>query len=92
MKKEKPNPLDEWVKTLTSPTLGKAVDIVPEGWLTTEQVAERLRVSRETAIRKIRVAQSKGLAKERSFRIMTRSRVYPVPHFLLINQPEPGSK
>jgi hypothetical protein len=82
--KNKPNePLDEWLRMLTSPEVDSPTDKVLPGYLNTQQIADLTRISLPAVQRKIKKMRELGLIEERRFRIRAGSRVYPVPHYIL---------
>lgn len=60
-----------------------STDAVPAGWMTTNQIAVEINLSREQASRKIRERVAAGKCEVRSFRITTGGVTRPVPHYRL---------
>lgn len=59
------------------------VDIIPEGWFSAADLAERLKKSRDTISGQISSAVREGRAEMKKFRVMTGRGAYPVPHYRL---------
>lgn len=59
----------------------KAIEEVPDGWLTARQICEREAKSTARVLEVLRRAAAAGLVEVREFRIRTGGRVYPVPHY-----------
>jgi hypothetical protein len=58
-----------------------AEEVVPEGWLTSRQLAEQWNTSWVNARYRLSSAKAKGLVEERKFRVATTRGPYPVPHY-----------
>jgi hypothetical protein len=57
------------------------IDAVPDGWLTSRQLAEIWNTSWPNARYRLASAKQKGLVDEQSFRIQTGRGPIPVPHY-----------
>ena len=60
---------DEWTKLLMQ-TLTKNVDVIPPGWLTSDQVAQKFGVQRSQAIKLLKDMREDGLVEARQFRVV----------------------
>lgn len=70
-----------WIKDLESHLSSSGVEVVPEGWLTSRQMADEmgLSVSRTQDIAREQVRS--GWLEKRNFRIQVGERVLPTPHY-----------
>lgn len=70
-----------WIKDLESHLSSSGVEVVPEGWLTSRQMADEmgLSVSRTQDIAREQVRS--GWLEKRNFRIRVGERVLPTPHY-----------
>lgn len=59
------------------------VDVVPDGFLTLEQIAVEWRLSASHATRLLRRLVADGLAETRKFRVPSNRGPYPIPHYRL---------
>ena len=59
----------------------KTPDVVPEGWMTTEQIAMATDKSKNTVLRMIRDSLARGAAEMKTFRVTTRRGPFPIPHY-----------
>lgn len=69
--------LRKWTQFRT----GLAVDMVPAGWYTVNQAAERLNTSVTSVRRMLCKAGSSGKLETKRFRIKTKSRIILADHF-----------
>jgi hypothetical protein len=60
---------DEWTRLLMH-TLTKNVDVVPPGWLTSDQVAEKFGVQRSQAIKLLKDMRDDGKIETKAFRVV----------------------
>jgi predicted ArsR family transcriptional regulator len=60
---------DEWTKLLMQ-TLTKNVDVIPPGWLTSDQVAKKFGVQRSQAIKLLKDMREDGLVEAKQFRVV----------------------
>jgi predicted ArsR family transcriptional regulator len=60
---------DEWTKLLMQ-TLTKNVDVIPPGWLTSDEVAEKFGVQRSQAIKLLKDMRADGLIEVKQFRVV----------------------
>jgi hypothetical protein len=77
-----PPPLDpdlaQWCSALAAPAV---TDVVPPGWFTTKQLADKLGKPRPTMGRLLAEAVGAGRCDVQRFRITTGSVTRPVPHY-----------
>lgn len=72
--------LAKWCEALAFPT---PLDTVPPGWLTVQQLADKLGVPRRTIGERISNAVREGRAERQMFRISTGAVTRPIPHYRL---------
>jgi hypothetical protein len=79
--KSKPDPdLAKWCEALAAPIV---VDVVPPGWLTLRQLAQKLKKAENTTGSLLRRAVAEGRAERQSFRIVNGQVTRPTPHYRL---------
>lgn len=61
----------------------KPVDIVPEGWLTSEQIAEQTNTPKSSLRKSLTQLIKIGRCEQKMFRILLNKNVRPVPHYRL---------
>ena len=59
----------------------EVADNVPEGWVTTREIAEAQGLSTSQVHKKLHVLLAKGKVETKRFRIKTSRGFYPVPHY-----------
>jgi hypothetical protein len=59
----------------------KGLEVVPDGWHTSEEIGEAMSLNRSTVTRNIQAAVKKGMVEVRKFKVMTGRGVYPVFHY-----------
>jgi hypothetical protein len=72
--------LAKWCAALASPAV---TDVIPPGWFTTKQLAERLGKTRPTTARLLSEAVAAGRCEVQKFRLTTGAVTRPVPHYRL---------
>jgi hypothetical protein len=72
--------LAKWCAALASPAV---TDVVPPGWFTTRQLAEKLNKALPTMGRLLAEAVADGRCEVQKFRATTGSVTRPVPHYCL---------
>ena len=72
--------LAAWCAALASPAV---TDVVPPGWFTTKQLADKLNKTRPTMARLLAEAVADGRCEVQRFRVTTGSVTRPVPHYCL---------
>jgi hypothetical protein len=70
--------LAQWCAALASPAV---TDVVPPGWFTTRQLAEKLNKALPTMGRLLAEAVADGRCEVQKFRVTTGSVTRPVPHY-----------
>ena len=70
--------LAQWCAALASPAV---TDVVPFGWFTTKQLADKLGKPRPTMGRLLAEAVATGRCEVQHFRATTGSVTRPVPHY-----------
>lgn len=82
-KRPAPSPTDtdlaEWCAVLASP--GPVTDIVPPGWLTAFELADKLGASLTETRRRIGKALAEGKLECKKFRILTTGKSHSVYHY-----------
>ncbi|NBR71858.1 MAG: hypothetical protein EBT75_07185 [Proteobacteria bacterium] len=61
-------------------------EVVPEGWFTPEQVAEKLGYCTKTGMVKCRDMVRLGMAEKRDFRVQWGQMIRPRPHYRLVKK------
>jgi hypothetical protein len=69
-----------WAAALSAPA---AQDVIPPGWFTTKQLADKLGRPRPTMGRLLAEAVAAGRCEVQRFRVTTGSVTRPVPHYRL---------
>lgn len=59
----------------------KGLEKVPDGWHTSEEIAQTMSLNRATVTRNIQTAVKNGMVEVKKFRIITNRGVYPVFHY-----------
>jgi len=77
-----PRALTDWAKALES--VVEPTDIVPEGFYTIGELADKLHISISTVRRKVYAMQSDGKVEMRRFRRQGAAKIYPVNHFKIL--------
>jgi hypothetical protein len=70
--------LAKWCAALASPAV---TDVIPPGWFTTKQLADKLGRPRPTMGRLLAEAVAAGRCEVQKFRMTTGSVTRPVPHY-----------
>jgi hypothetical protein len=70
--------LAAWCAALASPAVQ---DVVPPGWFTTKQLADKLNRTRPTMARLLADAVAAGRCEVQKFRVTTGAVTRPVPHY-----------
>ena len=73
--------LARWCAVLSAPSV--APEVVPPGWFTVAQLADKLDRSICNTSQRIRQMVAAGKAEKRMFRIQLAEKVRPVPHYRL---------
>jgi predicted transcriptional regulator len=61
--------------------MGGGADTVPTGWLDRRDMAERLGTSYSNVGRLLDVGVTSGILERKTFRIVTKGGIKPVPHY-----------
>jgi hypothetical protein len=69
-----------WAAALRAPAV---TDVIPPGWFTTKQLADKLGRPRPTMARLLADAVAAGRCEVQRFRVTTGSVTRPVPHYRL---------
>jgi response regulator of citrate/malate metabolism len=67
-----------WAAALRAPAV---TDVIPPGWFTTKQLADKLGKTRPTMARLLSEAVAAGRCEVQRFRITTGAVTRPVPHY-----------
>jgi len=67
-----------WAAALRAPAV---TDVIPPGWFTTKQLADKLGKPRPTMTRLLAEAVAAGRCEVQRFRVTTGSVTRPVPHY-----------
>lgn len=82
MKKSAPDPdLARWCAVLSAPSV--APELVPAGWFTVAQLAEKFNRSICNTSERVRRRVAAGKVEKKMFRIQLAKKVRPVPHYRL---------
>jgi hypothetical protein len=77
----KPDPeLAKWCEALCAPAVS---DVVPQGWYTTKQLAEKMGKPRSVVARLLHDAVAQGRCEKGNFRINVGSFTRATPHYRL---------
>jgi hypothetical protein len=70
--------LAQWCAALAAPAV---TDVIPPGWFTTKQLADKLGKTRPTMARLLSEAVAAGRCEVQKFRLTTGAVTRPVPHY-----------
>ena len=70
-----------WIKSLESHLSSSGAEVVPEGWLTSRQMAQEMGKAPSTVSHIIAEQVRSGWLEKRNFRIQVGERVLPTPHY-----------
>lgn len=73
--------LARWCAVLSAPSV--APEVVPPGWFTVAQLADKLDRSHCNTSERVRRMVAAGKAEKKMFRIQLAEKVRPVPHYRL---------
>jgi predicted transcriptional regulator len=67
-------------------------EVIPPGWHTPDEIAEKLGYCKEVAMQKCREMAKVGMVERRDFKVAWGHIVRPRPHYRLVNNPARGRK